>query len=490
MDSPPDKTPSTVVDTQYTFKFIYILTISFITALGGFLFGYDWVVIGGAKPFYEAYFTLTSSFQIGWAMSNALVGCLIGAALSGYITDKFGRKKVLIFAGLLFTVSAIGTALSQTFTLFVWARIVGGIGIGLASSVSPMYIAEIAPAKHRGSLVSINQLTIVIGILAAQITNWLIAEPVPANASSEAILSSWNGQYGWRWMFGAEVAPAFLFFTLAWLIPESPRWLVKQDLIDDARRVLQKIGGRNYADNELGTIKGTLENEADKVHINELWKPSLLPILAIGVGLAVFQQWCGINVIFNYAEEVFTSAGYTITDMLFNIVVTGAVNLIFTLVAMKTVDNWGRKKLMLIGSGSLAVTYLLLAFFYYTQITGIHMLILIVAAIAFYAMSLAPVTWVIISEIFPNRIRGAAMSVSVFALWAASLVLTYTFPLLNQGLGEGSKGTALTFGVYAMICIIGFILIRKHLPETKGRSLEELEKELIEQKDKKVVNEV
>ncbi|MEX2601761.1 MAG: sugar porter family MFS transporter [Balneolaceae bacterium] len=464
---------------SHEFKFAYIIAISLITALGGFLFGYDWVVIGGAKPFYEAYFNLTTSFEIGWAMSNALVGCLIGAALSGYVTDKFGRKKVLILSGLLFTVSALATSLSETFSLFVWARILGGIGIGLASSVSPMYIAEISPAKHRGSLVSINQLTIVVGILAAQIMNWFIAETVPGDASSEYILNSWNGQYGWRWMFGVEALPAFLFFLLAWFIPESPRWLVKQNRNDEADTVLKKIGGDDYAYEELKSIEETLRNEKDKVHISELWQPSLLPILAIGVGLAAFQQWCGINVIFNYAEEVFTSAGYTITDMLFNIVVTGVVNLVFTLVAMKTVDNWGRKKLMLIGAGGLSVIYLLLAFFYYTGTVGIHMLILVVAAIAFYAMSLAPVTWVILSEIFPNRIRGAAMSVSVFALWTASLILTYTFPLLNEGLGEGSKGTALTFGVYAVICIIGFVLIRSKLPETKGRSLEELEKELI-----------
>lgn len=464
---------------SYKLRFTYLILISLVAALGGFLFGYDWVVIGGAKPFYEAYFNLTTSFEIGWAMSNALVGCLIGAALSGYITDRFGRKKMLILAGLLFTVSAIGTSLSETFTFFVWARILGGIGIGLASNVSPMYIAEIAPAKHRGSLVSINQLTIVIGILAAQITNWLIAESVPAEATSEYILSSWNGQFGWRWMFGAEAIPATIFFILAWIIPESPRWLIKQNLKSEAEGVLQKIGGPKYATDQLQSIKNTLKNEVDKIHISELWKPSLLPILVIGIGLAVFQQWCGINVIFNYADEVFTSAGYSVSEMLFNIILTGSVNLIFTIVAMKTVDNWGRKKLMLIGAGGLSVIYLLLAFFYYTQMVGIHMLILVMAAIAFYAMSLAPVTWVIISEIFPNRIRGAAMSVSVFTLWAASLVLTYTFPLLNEGLGEGSKGTALTFGLYAIICVIGFVLIRQRLPETKGKSLEELEKELV-----------
>lgn len=461
------------------FRYPYVVGLALVSALGGFLFGYDWVVIGGAKPFYEAYFGLTSSFDIGLAMSSALIGCLAGAALSGFITDRIGRKKVLIFSGLLFTLSAVGTAYTVSFNLFIWARIMGGIGIGLASNVSPMYIAEISPAEHRGRFVSINQLTIVIGILAAQITNWLIAEPVPADATQSVILESWNGQYGWRWMFGAEAFPAFLFFAMAWFIPESPRWLLKENYIDKAQKVLSNIGGDEYAERELESVKTTLEEEKEKISVKELWKPALLPILVLGVGLAVFQQWSGINVIFNYAEEVFTSAGYTISDMLFNIIVTGTINLIFTLVAMKVVDNWGRKKLMLIGAGGLTATYLLLAFFYYTEILGMHMLLLVVVAIALYAMSLAPVTWVIISEIFPNRIRGAAMSVSVFALWTASLILTYTFPILNQGLGEGAKGTALTFCVYAGICVLGFFLIRKYLPETKGKSLEELEKELI-----------
>jgi len=466
---------------QYDFRFRYILFISGISALGGFLFGYDWVVIGGAKPFYEEYFHLTSSFQIGWAMSNALVGSLIGAAVSGFITDKIGRKKVLIIAGMLFTISALGTALSQSFTFFVWLRILGGVGIGLASNVSPMYIAEIAPPRHRGQLVSINQLTIVIGILAAQITNWLIAEPVPEDATSEFILSSWNGQFGWRWMFGAETLPAVLFFSLAFFIPESPRWMIKEKRFDNAFKTLESIGGSAYAESQQTEIKNSLQKDKDKgnVHVKELWEPALFPILFLGIGLAVFQQWCGINVIFNYADEVFTSAGYGINDMLFNIVITGSVNLVFTIVAMQTVDRWGRKKLLLTGSGALALIYMLIAFFYYTDIVGLHLLILIVSAIGLYAMSLAPVTWVVISEIFPNRIRGAAMSVAVCSLWAASLVLTYTFPVLSRNLGEGSKGIALTFGIYALICVIGFTLIRKYLPETKGRSLEEIEQELI-----------
>jgi len=459
-------------------KYGYIVYASLVAALGGFLFGYDWVVIGGAKPFYEAYFNLTSSFQIGWAMSNALVGCLIGAAISGYITDKLGRKKVLIMAGFLFTLSAIATGLAETFSFFVLMRMMGGVAIGLASTVSPMYIAEMAPSTHRGKLVSINQLTIVLGVLSAQIVNWLIADTIPAEATRATILDSWNGQVGWRWMFGAEALPAIVFFILAFRIPESPRWLIKQGRVREATEVLSQVGGSQFAQKQSSLIQETVADDLGRVRLRELLSPKILPVLMIGVGLAVFQQWCGINVIFNYAEEVFTSAGYDINQMLINIILTGLANLIFTFVALKTVDRWGRKTLLLIGSGALAVIYLLMAFFYYTQIIGWHMLVLVVAAISFYAMSLAPVTWVFISEIFPNRIRGAAMSVCVFSLWTASLVLTYTFPLLNEGLGEGPQGTALTFGVYALICMVGFVLIFKKIPETKGKSLEELEKEL------------
>lgn len=458
----------------------YLLLISLVSALGGLLFGYDWVVIGGAKPFYEEYFQLTTPFQIGWAMSNALVGCLIGAALSGYLTDRFGRKRMLIAAGLLFTVSAIGTALAGSFNGFVIARIVGGVGIGLASNVSPMYIAEIAPTPYRGRLVSLNQLTIVIGILAAQITNWMIAQPVPEGATGAEILQSWNGQMGWRWMFGAEVFPAFAFFVLAFVVPESPRWLVKMRRQAPAERTLARIGGEAYAREELQNIERSLREESRQVGVKELLRADVRPLLLLGIGLAVFQQWCGINVIFNYAEEIFTNAGYSVNDMFFNIVVTGSINLLFTLVAMMTVDRWGRKKLMLLGSGGLFIIYIFVAFFYYYQVQGIHLLTLVVSAIGVYAMSLAPVTWVIIAELFPNRIRGAAVSVSVFALWLACLALTYLYPVISEGLGGGAQGTALTFGLFSVICLIGFLWMRKKLPETGGRSLEELERYLIE----------
>ncbi|RPI98158.1 MAG: MFS transporter [Candidatus Aminicenantes bacterium] len=322
----------------------YIWGVTLVSAMGGLLFGYDWVVIGGAKPFYEKFFGLTTPSQIGWAMSSALAGCLIGALVSGALSDRFGRKRLLILAGLFFTISAVWTALAADFTVFVVFRLIGGIGIGLASNLSPMYIAEISPAEIRGRFVSVNQLTIVIGILAAQVVNWLIARPVPAGATAAEILASWNGQTGWRWMFGAEAVPAFLFFVLMFLVPESPRWLVKKGRPEEAGRVLAKVGGPGFAAEALTDIRSTLASgEIGRVRFRELLEPGLAKVLLIGVVLAVYQQWCGINVIFNYAQEIFTAAGYGVSDVLFNIVVTGAVNLIFTLVAIRLVDRLGRK---------------------------------------------------------------------------------------------------------------------------------------------------
>ncbi len=453
----------------------YVFAISMVSAMGGLLFGYDWVVIGGAKPFYERFFDIANipSLQ-AWAMSSALIGCIIGAVSSGLISDKYGRKKPLLLAAALFTISALGTGLVSRFDIFIVYRMLGGIGIGLASALSPMYIAEVAPAKMRGGFVSLNQFTIVIGILAAQIINMLIAEDVPLGASDEFIRSSWNGQMGWRWMFLAEVIPAFSFFVLIFFVPESPRWLIKSGKKEKALPTLVKIGGKTYAHNEIVEIEATLKDASSKVDLRILLKPKYRKVLVLGVFLAVFQQWCGINTVFNYADEIFTTAGYGVSDMLFNIVITGTVNLVFTLVAMFTVDKWGRKKLMLFGAAGLAVTYLLLGSAFYFQLKGVAVLSLVVIAIAVYAISLAPITWVILSEIFPNRIRGAAMALATFALWVACFILTFTFPLLNEALGASG-----TFWVYATICLLGFVFVLLKLPETKGKSLEEIEKELV-----------
>ena len=452
----------------------YLIAISMVSAMGGLLFGYDWVVIGGAKPFYERFFEITSSANLqAWAMSSALIGCVAGAALSGVISDKFGRKWPLLLSAFLFTVASLGTGLASSYVTFVIFRIIGGVGIGLASALSPMYIAEVTPSRLRGRFVSLNQMTIVIGILGAQIINLIIAEKVPIGATDEFIRASWNGQVGWRWMFFACAVPSAVFFALVFMLPESPRWLMKAGKPEKAFPTLYKIGGEVYAREEMAGIRATLDDISEKVDFKALFNPKFRVVLLIGMVVAVFQQWCGINTVFNYAEEIFSAAGYGVSDTLFNIVITGTVNLVFTLVAMFTVDRWGRKKLMILGSTGLAVTYLLLGSAFYFQLKGIAVLSLVVIAIAIYAMSLAPITWVILSEIFPNRIRGAAMALATFALWIACFILTFTFPLLNAGLGAAG-----TFWVYAGICLLGFIFISIKLPETKGKSLEEIENEL------------
>ncbi len=457
----------------YNMRFIWGVTL--VSAMGGLLFGYDWVVIGGAKPFYEKFFGLTTPSQIGWAMSSALIGCLIGALVSGALSDRFGRKKLLMLAAFLFTITGILTALAPSFSIFITNRLLGGVAIGLASNLSPMYIAEISPASVRGRLVSVNQLTIVIGILAAQLVNWLIAEPVPAGATAAGILASWNGQSGWRWMFGAEAVPALLFFLLMFFVPESPRWLVKNGRSEAAGRILAKVGGPGFAAEALTDIRETLaSSEIGRVRFRDLLEPGLAKVLLVGIVLAIYQQWCGINVIFNYAQEIFTAAGYGVSDVLFNIVVTGTVNLIFTLVAIRLIDRLGRRPLMLAGSAGLAVVFGLIGASYAVHSRGVHILLLVLVALALYALSLAPVTWVLLSEIFPNRIRGAAMSVSTFALWSACFVLTYTFPHLNKGLGPSG-----TFWIYAGISVLGFLFIKSRVRETKGKTLEQIERELV-----------
>jgi len=417
-----------------------------------------------------------------------------------------------------------------------------------------MYIAEISPAELRGRFVSINQLTIVIGILLAQLTNWRIADRVPTAdqlrvlASSDAevraargadcniaearadaqaaaepeafasvrrafpglravktptkeekeadpaarelaeakeqedreildtyILATWNGQNGWRWMFGAETFFAVGFFFLMFFVPESPRWLVKYGQDDRALEIMTRVGGEQFARREVADIRDTLaKEEIARVRYSDLWEPKLLKIIVLGVFLAVFQQWCGINVIFNYAQEVFSAAGYGVSSMMFNIVITGVVNLVATFVAIFTVDRFGRRGLMLIGFGGLTVIYAVLGTGYYLESRGLHMLILVILAIACYAMSLAPITWVLISEIFPNRIRGAAMAVAVFSLWVGCTALTFSFPFLNRSLG--SYGT---FWLFDVICAVGFFIVWAKLPETKGKSLEQIERELV-----------
>jgi MFS family permease len=553
MQSP---TSQAIPSTPYNMR--YVWAISLVAALGGLMFGYDWIVIGGTKPFYERFFQVATAWQEGWAMGSALIGCLIGAIISGSLSDRFGRKRLLILAGFVFVLSSLGTALVDSFTAFNFWRIAGGMAIGLASNLSPMYIAEVAPAAVRGRLVAMNQFTIVIGILVAQAANYGIAqfgsiadgqavEKAAARAKSldaaqvagelawqvkckdrEKLVSeftalagkrsaaldyggvcdivkqmnetrkkkdkinaddelavkvvgygltSHNVTRGWRWMFGVTAIPACFFFVLLFFVPESPRWLVKNGKSSLARSILARIGGDGYAQQEVGSIEATLVGEIEKVNFKDLLAPKVRRILTIGITLAILQQWCGINVIFYYAADLFRKAGYTVSGALLNIVIIGAVNLLFTIVAINSVDRFGRRILMLIGFAGLAVILGLIGASYYTGQGGLYLLVLTLLAIGVYAFSLAPVVWVVLSEIFPNRIRGAAMSASVFALWSACFILTDTFPLLTESESIGEAGT---FWIYAAICAVGFLFTLRFLPETKGKTLEEIEKELVD----------
>ncbi|MGV1681688.1 sugar porter family MFS transporter [Sphingopyxis sp. NJF-3] len=441
-----------------------------VSALGGFLFGYDWVVIGGAKPFYEASFGLTAPTDQAWAVSCALIGCLAGAMASGAFADRFGRRRALLLAALIFAVSSVGTALAHDFTSFVLWRMLGGVAIGMASGLSPLYIAEIAPAGSRGKLVCLNQIAIVIGVLTAQIVNWLIAQPVAPAATLGEIAASWNGTTGWRWMFAAATVPAIGFLLGCLLIPESPRWLAQRGRWDESAAVLNRFGGAEYADRAIADIREAMATAPGRSLAAVVREPRFRRVLVIGIVLAVLQQWCGINIIFNYAQEIFASAGYAVSDTLFNIVITGVVNCVFTLFALITVERWGRRRLLLIGCVGLTLIYLVLGACYLAGLQGWPLLLLVVAAIACYAMTLAPVTWVALSEIFPGEARGASMAVATTALWAGCFLLTYSFPLLNA-----AAGTGLTFWLYALICVAGFVFIFRTLPETKGQTLEQIE---------------
>ena len=421
----------------------YLLFICSVSAMGGLLFGYDWVVIGGAKPFYELFFGISQSpFMQGVAMTTALVGCLVGAMVAGALADRYGRKPLLSTAAMLFTVSALATGYFDDFVMFNIARFIGGVGIGVASALSPMYIAEVSPAHIRGRMVSLNQMTIVLGILGAQIVNMLLARD-----TTDPVSQAWNLEWGWRWMFWAETLPAALFLVMSFFIPESPVYLG-----------LKGLKG----------LKGSRE-----AGLRELFTPRYSRVLLLGLIIAVFQQWCGTNVIFNYAQEIFVGAGFNVDGMFINIVITGIANVLFTFVALYTIEKWGRRTLMLIGAGGLGIIYAILGACYFVGMTGVLMVALVVAAISCYAMTLGPVTWTLLAEIFPHRVRGIAMATCTFALWVGCCTLTFFFPPMNATLG-----TYGSFWVYAAICICTFVFLLRRCPETKGKSLEQLEKEL------------
>lgn len=435
---------------KYKYHNRYIIFISFISALGGYLFGFDFAVIAGALPFLQVQFGLTAYWE-GFATGSLALGAIAGCIVAGSISEKFGRKPGLLLAAAIFMLSSIAMALAAGRNTFIAARFCAGIGVGMASMLSPMYIAEISPAHLRGRMVAINQLTIVLGILITNLVNYLLRDVGPD---------------AWRWMFGLGAVPAGLFLIGALVLPESPRWLFKSGKTEKAAGVLGKIGDTGFVTESLGAIERSLVGNT-KTSYRKAFDKLVLPAVTIGIFLAVFQQFCGINVVFNYTPKIFASIGASQDDQLLQTVFIGAVNLIFTFLAMLLVDKIGRKPLMLIGAGGLAIIYVLVV-----QMLGAgsaHVSWFLLSAIGIYAMSLAPVTWVLISEIFPNNIRGVATTIAVLCLWAAYFILVFTFPILFERMGDN------TFYIYAVICALGFIFILLKIRETKGRTLEEMD---------------
>lgn len=428
------------------------------TALGGLLFGFDISVISGTIPFLQDYFNLTEAAK-GWVVSSALAGCIIGALTSGRLGDILGRRLVLKICAVLFIISAIGSGLSTSIPSFIIYRLIGGFAVGGASVLAPVYIAEVSPAPLRGRIVSINQLTIVIGISLAYYSNYLLLNIVDNS---------------WRWMFAVEAIPALVFFIALFFIPDSPRWLVKNNNEIEAERILKRISPYHPIESEMKEIKDSLKEEKRRAGFREILKPGLRRILFIGIILAVFQQWCGINVIFFYAPDIFASMDINMDAALFQTTLIGIVNILFTLIAMWLIDRIGRKILMITGSFIMSLGYMLIATTIDSGTSSYLLLAFILMTAGAFAATLGPVVWVVMSEIFPNRARGTGMAITTFFLWTACYILTLTFPMLAEGLGKTG-----TFIIYSIICIAGGLFVIFMIPETKERTLEELEKILI-----------
>ena len=435
------------------FNHRYILSISFISALGGYLFGFDFAVISGALPFLREQFTLTAWWE-GFLTGSLALGCIVGCLVAGQLTDRFGRRPGLMTAALIFALSSLGMASAPSLPTFITMRFVAGIGVGMASIVSPLYIAEISPAHVRGRNVSINQLTIVIGILVTNLVNYSLAD---------------SGPEAWRWMFGLGSVPSVLFLIGVLFLPESPRYLIKAGKSLRARATLGKIGDNEFADTTLKEIENSLQ-DTRRVSYREVFSKAVRPAVIVGIGLAMFQQFCGINVVFNYTSTIFEAVGADLNRQLMETVSIGVVNLIFTLVAMRLVDRLGRRPLMLFGAIGLTISYLVLSTLLRIQASPALVSLFVLISIGIYGTSLAPVTWVLISEIFPNRVRGKASSIAVVALWVAYFILVLTFPVMAENLGTYGP-----FYVYAGVCLIGFLFIKRRVKETKGKTLEELE---------------
>lgn len=438
-------------------KYVYRYTI--VAALGGLLFGYDTAVVAGAIGFIEEKFNLSPAMK-GWAASCALVGCMAGAMLSGGLSDRLGRKKVLMISAFAFAISSVGIMIPSGISTFIFFRFIGGVGIGIASILSPMYISEIAPANIRGKLISIYQLGIVTGILLIYFVNAGIA------GLNDHI---WNVETGWRWMFGSGLIPSLVFIFSLISTPESPRWLGAQSRWNEAQAILEKINGKQQAVEEMNTIRQSIS--AKQSPFSELLKPILRKPLLIGIILAIFSQVTGINVIMYYAPEIFKATGSGSSSALMQTVWVGSINLLMTLVAIKYVDLLGRKKLLMIGSAGMAICLALVGFAFFTNSTsGYWVLINILIYISFFAISLGPLTFVVVAEIFPTNIRGRAMGVAIFFLWLAVYIVSQTFPILLNAIGS-----AYTFWIYMVTSALAFLFIWKMVPETKGKTLEQIQ---------------
>jgi len=444
---------------------VYVMLVCMVAALGGLLFGYDTGVINGAIGPLKAHFVLDANWA-GWATGCALVGCAIGAAVAGVLSDWLGRKKVLILSAILFLISAVGTALPKNITIFIIYRIIGGLGVGAASMSSPMYIAEISPARIRGRMVSVNQFAIVTGFLVVYFVNYFIALQGD---------QMWNQESGWRWMFGSEALPALLLLVLLFFVPESPRWLTKQNRSDEALEILARVDGAEYAKTELLEIKDAITRESGS--LKQLLQPGMKIVLVIGIVLAVLQQVTGINVFLYFGTEIFKKMGSETNAALLQTVVVGAVNLTFTIVAIWTVDRLGRKPLMIIGSVGMGLSLLGMGLMAYVQKTDLWVLLFILGYIACFALSVGPVTWVILSEIFPTRIRGRAMAIATVCLWVANYVVSQTFPMMEENNWLLEKfHHAFPFWLYGIFCVVLVTFVWRFVPETKGKTLEEIEK--------------
>ncbi len=436
----------------------YIFLVSLTAALGGLLFGFDTAVISGVIEFIEKpeVFNL-NVISKGWVVASILIGCMGGCCIAGYMGDRFGRKYSLIISAFLFLISALGCAFANNIEAFVLFRMLGGIGVGMASILSPLFISEISPANMRGRLVSVNQLTIVIGILIAYFSNYMLID----------------FSDNWRWMVGVMSIPAFLFLVSMFFVPESPRWLVIKNMKEKALKILVKINSDIDSSNRvLNEISDSINSDKEKGTLKDLFSKRFRKIAIIAIILAVLQQITGINSVIYYAPAIFLKAGLSTGSALLQTVVIGTVNFLFTVVAIALVDKVGRRLLMLIGVTGMGISLGLLNFSFYMNLSPYLILACILGFIASFASSIGPVMWVVVSEILPNKIRNIGVSFAVLLLWAANFILTFTFPYIFEALGGFS------FGIFLFFCIVMFYFVYKYIPETKNKTLEEIEKEL------------